>query len=65
MEFKELLKSRDIHGAQLARRLGFTRSTVSRWVAGKSLPRAEDLPKIAEILNVSCDELLASFKKVN
>ena len=38
--------------------LGVERSTISKWETGKSLPRAELLPKIAQILNCSVDELL-------
>ena len=42
----------------LAIKLQIDRSTVAKWETGKSLPRAEILPKIASILNCTVDELL-------
>ena len=63
MTFKELLKKNDIHGAQLARKLGCERSLVSCWVTGKTRPTLDMIPKIAEILNVSVEELINIFTK--
>ena len=48
--------------AELAELLAVDRSTVTKWETGQSLPRAELLPKIAQILNCTTDELL-SIKK--
>ncbi len=44
--------------AELAELLAVDRSTVTKWETGQSLPRAELLPKIAQILNCTTDELL-------
>lgn len=52
MEFKDLLKDKDIHGAQVARRLNLDRSTVSAWCTGRSKPRKAMLPRIAAVLGV-------------
>lgn len=43
---------------QLARILHTDRSTVAKWEAGGSLPRADKLPILAKILNCTVDELL-------
>ena len=42
----------------LAIKMGVTQSAVTKWENGVTLPRAELLPKIAQILNCSVDELL-------
>ena len=47
-----------INQSEFSNLLGVERSTISKWETGKSLPRAELLPKIAQILNCSVDELL-------
>ena len=61
MRFKELLKQKDIHGAQLARKLGYQRAIVSAWVTARARPTTDTLPKIAEILGVSVEEVIACF----
>ena len=63
MTFRELLKQKDIHGAQLARKLGVDRSVVSNWVRGKNFPRPIYLTKIAEILGISLTDLLNALSK--
>ncbi len=47
----------------VAKLLGVDRSTVAKWETSQSLPRAELLPKLAEILNCTTDELLGIVKK--
>ena len=42
----------------LASKMGVTQSAVTKWENGVTFPRAELLPKIAQILNCSVDELL-------
>lgn len=46
----------------IARGLGVDRSTVAKWETSKSLPRTELLPKLAEILDCTTDELLGIEK---
>lgn len=43
---------------RLANLLKVDRSTVAKWETGKSMPRAELLPKIAKILGCTVDDLL-------
>ena len=49
-----------IHNTQLelARKIGVDRSTIAKWETGKSMPRAKMLPKLAECLGCTVDELL-------
>ena len=60
-KFKKLLEEKDMSGARLGRKIGVTRSLISRWVSGKSLPRTKDIPKIAEILGVTVERVLECF----
>lgn len=47
----------------IANLLGLERSTVAKWETGQSLPRAELLPKLADILGCSVDDLLKNQKE--
>lgn len=57
------LKKVDLSGAQLARRVGVTRSTVALWNIGKNIPHKSNIKKIAEVLEVDYMELLEVFYK--
>lgn len=43
--------------------LGQKISTVSMWETGRSVPKTTDLPKIAKVLNVPVEQVLACFTK--
>lgn len=43
--------------AELAERLSVNRATIYFWEAGRYWPKAEYLPRIAELLGCSIDEL--------
>lgn len=58
MTFKELLKEKDIHGAQLARKVGVKRCTVSRWTRGEMRPKIEEILKISQALGMSEREIM-------
>lgn len=45
--------------AKLAAAVGVSDAAVCQWETGKQLPRAALLPKIAEALNCTIDELLS------
>lgn len=55
---KNLRKSRGMTQEELAVRLNVVRQTVSKWEKGLSVPDAEMLQKIAEVLDTSVTELL-------
>jgi transcriptional regulator with XRE-family HTH domain len=46
--------------AELAALLGVGQTAVSKWEIGKSLPQADKLPKLAQILGCTVDEILIS-----
>lgn len=48
--------------AAFASSLGVNPNTVSQWVSGRGVPDERLRPKIAEMLGVSVEELMASFK---
>ena len=48
---------------ELSSLLNVSRTTVTMWEMGKALPRAELLPKLADILGCSVDELLRGGEK--
>ena len=53
-----LRKKNGISQKEMAERLSVSVSAVSKWEHGKNLPDMTILGKIAEILQVSCDELM-------
>lgn len=63
MGIKTVRTSAGISQEQLAAKLSIERSTVAKWETGKSLPRAELLPKLADILGCTVDELLRGGEK--
>ena len=61
MKFKELLKEVDMNGAQLARRIGVTRTAVSAWCRGTSQPSFDKIQLIAKALGVSVTRVVNCF----
>ena len=55
---KTLRKNKGFSQEQLSLRLNVVRQTVSKWEKGLSVPDAEMLVKIAEVLGTSVNELL-------
>ena len=54
---RKLRKNNKWTQGQLAERLGYTEKAVSKWEAGSSIPPAETLIAIADIMNVTIDDL--------
>lgn len=63
MNFKELRESKEIRQRLLAEKLGVKQGTISMWETGRSVPKTTDLPKIAKVLNVPVEQVLACFTK--
>ena len=58
LNIRKIRESNELTQEQLADKLGIGRTTVTMWESGESLPRADKLKKLAEILNCTVDELL-------
>lgn len=63
MGIKKVRESKNMTQTELAYKLGISRTTISMWETGDSLPRADKLIKLAEILNCTVDELLKNNKE--
>ena len=48
----------NISQMQLANELGISQQAINKWETGESLPRADKLLQLAEILGCTVDELL-------
>lgn len=57
MKFRELRLAANLTQQDIANRLNVDRSTVSYWEKGTAMPRAEQLPKLADLLNCTIDAL--------
>jgi ribosome-binding protein aMBF1 (putative translation factor) len=57
MRWRQGIKSVD-----LARRIGMSQATVSRWESNERLPTDEGMARLAEVLNVSTDWLYRGTK---
>lgn len=57
MRIRELRESKGLLQAQLAIQMGVMQSTVSNWESEIALPRARELPRLAQTLGCAIDEL--------
>lgn len=57
---KALRKQKGLTQEELAIRLNVVRQTVSKWESGRSVPDADILMKIADVLDVSISDLLGA-----
>ena len=55
----ELRRRRGLSQKRLGELLGLSGKAVSKWECGLSMPQSNMLPRLAEVLNVSLDELLS------
>ena len=58
MTLREMREARGLTQEDVARELNRSKSTVSLYECGKASPRAKVLPRYAELLEVTVDELL-------
>lgn len=63
MNFRELRKRSGLKQKDLVRKLDVKKSAVSMWETGKSRPKIDMLPKLAEALNCSVEEIVNCFKE--
>ena len=57
MRIRELREAREMTQGELAERMGVDRSGVNKWESEVALPRARQLPQLAEVLGCSISEL--------
>ena len=57
MRIRELRQSAGMTQQALASELKVDRSTVAYWETGTAMPRAEQLPKLADVLGCTIDAL--------
>ena len=57
MNVKELRVSKNLTQDELAKKMNVTRSTVAMWETGAAFPPGNKIPKLAEVLGCSIDEL--------
>ncbi|MCM1223956.1 MAG: helix-turn-helix domain-containing protein [Lachnospiraceae bacterium] len=60
----ELRKEKNLTQSELAEKLGITNKAVSKWETGEAMPDTAQLLPLAEILDVSVDELLHGERKI-
>lgn len=60
---KYLMNSGNITYTDLAKLLGVSRSTISMWITGKSLPRMDLLDSIADLFGIPVSELMKDHSK--
>ena len=60
LKIKDLRERAGLTQGELAARLGVGQSTVAMWENGTNVPRASLLPKLAEVLHCSIDDLYAA-----
>ena len=58
MEIKKIRMSRGMLQYELANRMGVKQASVSAWESGKAMPSAENLLKLADILECTVDAIL-------
>ena len=61
--FEELRKESGLTQMELARKLNVKQNTISNWENGKSKPDIIMTTKLAEVLGVTTDEVIACFVK--
>ena len=60
---KAVLAEKQVSGKCLAKEIGRTENTVSRWCSNKVQPSLENLLEIAEVLKVDIRDLLRSSQE--
>ncbi|MBQ7913744.1 MAG: helix-turn-helix transcriptional regulator [Clostridia bacterium] len=63
--FCELIKKKGFTRYSLGKALGLSATHVYQWAYGKQNPTIEHLIKMKKLLNVSGDEILEMFRKID
>ncbi len=57
MKIRELREAAGLTQADVVRAFGVDAAAVARWESGKAMPRADKLPKLAEMFDCTIDAL--------
>ncbi len=52
----------DLKQSDVEKKLGFSRSTLTRWETGKCVPRADSLAALCDMYGVSMDDIVLKKK---
>ena len=63
MTISEAREKRSLTQTDIAKQLGVTQGAVSQWENGTVKPRADLLPKLADVLGCTVDELLRTSEQ--
>ena len=64
MKIKELREAANLQQKQVAERMGVLQSAVSNWETEVALPKARQLPLLAQVLGCSIDDLFVPMEDV-
>lgn len=62
---RTLMKSKNLTMKELGEMVGKSESSVSYWLSGKVTPRIGVIQKLADIFNITTDELIYGYKEDN
>ncbi len=65
MNLKTLRRKAGLTQSEISAAIGVAQNTISNWENGERMPSTNMLPKIAEILNCTIDELFADTDECN
>ena len=57
MRIKSLREAQKISQTELAAKMGVAQNAISQWESEVALPRARDLPRLADLLGCAIDDL--------
>ncbi len=60
---KKLRDKKKLSQVYIAEKLGVTQQAIAKWETGESMPRADKLPQLSQILGCTIDELFSCQKK--
>lgn len=58
MDLKQLIKNANLKQQFISLKMNVKQQQVSYWIYGRNLPQIHQLPKLAEVLNCSIEELV-------
>lgn len=65
MNLREIRKRKGYTAEEIAKKIGVTRPTVTRWETGVAIPNMKTLKKLSNLLEVSMDDLIGINERVS